>query len=55
MDSWVQYVAEAHAFIAWRDQALASMFSQLASVESGGAVPTIEAFIAALPAISWPR
>ncbi|OWK26584.1 hypothetical protein AJ87_05900 [Rhizobium yanglingense] len=49
-----QYVAEAQAFIAWRDQALASMFEQLAVAESGGAVPTIEAFIAALPDITWP-
>lgn len=49
-----QWAAEAEAFIAWRDPALASMFTQLAGVESGGAVPTIEAFIAALPDITWP-
>lgn len=49
-----QYVAEAQAFIEWRDQALASMFSQLADVESGGVIPSVADFIAALPTITWP-
>jgi len=48
------YVAEAQAFIEWRDAALASMFNQLAAVEAGGVAPTVEEFIAALPVIVWP-
>lgn len=49
-----QYVAEAQAYIEWRDQALASMFSQLADVQAGGEPPTIPDFIASLPVITWP-
>lgn len=48
------YVAEAQAFIQWRDAALASMFGQLAAVEAGGVAPTVEKLIAALPVIKWP-
>ncbi len=48
------YVAEAQAFIEWRDAALASMFAQLAAVEAGGNPPTVEEFLAALPVINWP-
>jgi len=49
-----QYAAEAQAFVAWRDLALASMFEQLAAVEGGAEAPSLEEFIAALPTIDWP-
>lgn len=48
------WAAEATAFVEWRDAALASMFDQLAAVESGGTAPTVEDFLAALPVIAWP-
>ncbi|MEJ8308821.1 hypothetical protein [Agrobacterium larrymoorei] len=48
------WAAEAQAFIDWRDQALASMFAQLAAVQAGGDAPTVAEFIAALPEIVWP-
>lgn len=47
------YAGEAQTFIAWRDNALASMFEQLAAVQSGAPAPTVEQFIAALPVINW--
>ncbi|TDW21080.1 hypothetical protein EV128_12249 [Rhizobium azibense] len=49
-----QWSAEAEAFISWRDQALTSMFTQLAAVQAGATPPTVEEFIAALPVIVWP-
>ena len=48
------YVAEAQAFIEWRDNALKSMFEQLAAFENEGIHPTIEEFIDNLPKIEWP-
>lgn len=48
------YVAEAQAFIKWRDNALESMFEQLAAFENEGIHPTIEEFIDNLPKIEWP-
>jgi hypothetical protein len=49
-----QWSAEAQAFIAWRDAALAYMFEQLAAVEGGEIeAPTIAEFIAGLPSIGW--
>ncbi|UHS61061.1 hypothetical protein HRR99_05800 [Agrobacterium vaccinii] len=48
------WAGEAAAYLAWRDAALASMFAQLAAVEAGGDAPTVEEFLAALPAIEWP-
>lgn len=50
-----QWAAEAQAYIAWRDQALVSMFGQWSAVEAGGDPPSIEDFIAELPAIEWPE
>lgn len=51
-----QWVAEATAFIAWRDQVWASVYATMAAVQSGQqAQPTIEALITGLPPISWPQ
>jgi hypothetical protein len=49
-----QWASEAQAFIAWRDLALGSMFEQLADVQAGGEIPTVEEFVAELPEIVWP-
>lgn len=50
-----QWAAEANAFAAWRDGALGYMFEQLAAVEAGEiAPPSIDEFIAGMPAIEWP-
>jgi hypothetical protein len=50
-----QWAAEANAFAAWRDGALGYMFDQLTAVEAGEiAAPSIEDFIAGMPAIEWP-
>lgn len=47
--------AEAEAFLAWRDDIWEYAFAELASVQAGDRdEPTIEAFIAELPAITWP-
>jgi hypothetical protein len=51
-----QWQAEAQAFIAWRDAALNYMFSRLAAFEAGSIEPpSVEDFIAGLPAIEWPE
>jgi hypothetical protein len=51
-----QWAAEAEAFIAWRDAALAHMFQQLAAVEAGEiAPPSIEDFIGGIAPIDWPN
>jgi hypothetical protein len=50
-----QWAAEAETFIAWRDICLMQMFSTLGAVEAGDIdPPTIEDFIADMPAIDWP-
>ena len=46
--------AEAEAFVAWRDAVYLAAFAELDAVESGGDAPSIEDFLAALPAIDWP-
>jgi len=47
--------AEAEAFVAWRDDIWEYAFAELAKVQAGERdEPTIEAFIAELPAITWP-
>lgn len=48
-----QWVQEAIAFIRWRDQALSSMFDQLAAVQAGEPAPTVAQFISNLPVIDW--
>lgn len=51
VDDWAN---EANAFIAWRDEALSSMFVTLDKFRSGEIEqPTIEEFIASLPAAPW--
>jgi hypothetical protein len=47
--------AEAAAFIAWRDQVWLYASDKLAKVQSGQTAPTIEEFLAELPAIVWPQ
>ena len=47
--------AEAEAFVAWRDDVWEYVFAELAKVQAGEREePTVEAFIAELPAITWP-
>lgn len=49
------WAAEAAAFVAWRDAVWLAAYEELAEVQSGAhPAPTIEAFIAGLPAITWP-
>lgn len=48
--------AEAEAFVAWRDQVWAYALAELAkAVEGKRSVPALAAFIAELPAITWPE
>lgn len=49
-----QWKAEADAFVAWRDAVYVYALSVLDSVQQGGQQPTIDDFIAGLPAIAWP-
>ncbi len=50
-----QWAAEANAFLAWRDQVWASIYTTLAQVQAGQLEqPTIEELIATLPVINWP-
>lgn len=47
--------AEAQAFIAWRDGVWAYAYAEMAKVEAGHrSQPSIEEFLAELPAIAWP-
>lgn len=48
------WLAEATAFIAWRDDVYESALSILAGVEGGDPVPTEQEFLAELPTITWP-
>lgn len=51
-----QWAAEAIAYIAWRDAALAYLFEKLAAVEAGTIeAPTIADFIAGIQEIEWPE
>lgn len=47
--------AEAEAFVAWRDQVYLEVFEMLAAVRAGRAAPSVEAVVAAIPAITWPE
>lgn len=48
------WVAEATAFVAWRDAVWTQALERLAAVEAGeSSIPTAEALIASLPAIDW--
>lgn len=50
-----KFRAEANACIAWRDAVWAYCYDQLAKVQAGDiAQPSIDEFIASLPAIAWP-
>jgi len=47
--------AEAEAFVAWRDGVYIAAFTALAAVQAGEmAPPSVEAFVASLPAMVWP-
>lgn len=46
--------AEAEAFIAWRDSVYVYAMGIIASVQQGGAVPTMEGVIAGIPVMTWP-
>lgn len=47
--------AEAAAFVSWRDAVWLYAYSEMEKVMNGTrATPTVEAFIAELPAIAWP-
>lgn len=53
--SVAQWAAEADAFITWRDQTWSAAFTALAAWEAGGDAPASpDAFVATLPAITWP-
>jgi len=50
------WAAEAQAFVAWRDAVWAYAYTELEQVETGQRpMPSVEEFIAELPAISWPE
>lgn len=50
-----QFKAEALACIAWRDAVYGQCYADLAAVQAGTmAQPTVEAFIASLPQLTWP-
>lgn len=49
-----QWMAEASAFIAWRDAALSYLFNQLTEFENGSDQPSISEFIDSLPLVAWP-
>lgn len=49
------WAAEAQAFIAWRDAVWAHAYAEMAKVEAGErSQPSVEEFIAELPAMTWP-
>lgn len=51
-----QWAAEASAFVAWRDAVWLHALTELDKVQSGArSQPTIEAFLAELPAFEWPE
>lgn len=50
------WASEAATFIAWRDQVWLHAYTELAKVQAGQrAAPTVEGFLAELPAIAWPQ
>ena len=50
-----QWKAEADAFIAWRDSVFAYAYQTMSDVQNGNtALPTIDEFLAAIPALVWP-
>lgn len=50
------WAAQAQAFVAWRDQVWLYAYGELAKVTAGErAQPTIEDFLAELPALIWPE
>lgn len=50
------WAAEAQAFVDWRDDVWLYAFAELEKVQQGQREqPTIEEFIAELPAINWPQ
>lgn len=51
-----QWAAEAQAFVAWRDAIWLYAYSELAKVEAAErTIPSVDDFIAELPAIEWPQ
>lgn len=55
MDPNLAWRAEGEAFIAWRSAAYQQAFTTLAQVQGGEiAAPSVEAFVASLPAMVWP-
>lgn len=50
-----QFKAEGLACLAWRDQVWTQCYTDLAAVQAGTMQqPTIEAFVASLPQLTWP-
>ena len=50
------WAAEAQAFVEWRDKVWQKVYADLDEVQSGEREqPTVEAFLADLPAIVWPK
>jgi hypothetical protein len=50
------WAAQAQTFVAWRDQVWLYAYGELAKVTAGERTqPTIEEFLAELPALTWPE
>jgi hypothetical protein len=50
-----KFKAEADACVAWRDAVYVACYAALAAVQAGTMEqPTVEAFIASLPQLTWP-
>lgn len=50
-----QWAAEATVFVSWRDEIWSHAYAELDKVLAGlREQPTVDAFLAELPAISWP-
>ena len=51
-----EWAIEAQTFVAWRDQVWACALAELAKVQSGERPqPSVEDFLAELPAFGWPE
>ncbi|KAB2689539.1 hypothetical protein [Brucella tritici] len=50
-----EWAAEAHAFVVWRDQVWAYALAELAKVQNAEREqPSVDDFLAELPAFEWP-
>ncbi|MCM2292756.1 hypothetical protein NAC44_10520, partial [Allorhizobium sp. BGMRC 0089] len=54
-DANATFAAEAKALFDWRSAVWTYATEELAKVEAGGTIPTLDAFIAAMPVFAWPQ